>query len=137
MALANSLNPTFEGVALKVWEVTPAADNGSASKINASANVVAVGAVTNDANDWILLPAIGDVAIGHTIKIVCNAGGNFEMRTPVGSSTKINTVDCDVDQEYLCVDAETVVVSKVSDTDGWAAYDIPALGGVGAATVPD
>jgi len=30
-----------------------------------------------------------------------------------------------------------VVLRKVSDTDGWTAVDLPALGGVGTATIPD
>jgi hypothetical protein len=115
--------------------LTPDAVSGAA--ITVGVTNVDVGAVTTDANDWIVLPAIANVPVGHTIHIACNAGGNFEMRTPASSDTKINTVDSDGTQEYLCVDAEVVVVTKVSDTDGWAAYDIPALGGVGTATIPD
>jgi len=137
MAVANSINPTFEGVVLKAQAVTPDAVSGTAATINTTTNLVTVGAVTNDANDWIVLPALATVPIGHTIQIHCNAGGNFEMRTPASSGEKINTVDSDATQEYLCVDAEIVVITKVTDSDGWSAYDIPAAGGIGAATVPD
>jgi hypothetical protein len=130
-------NKISEFSATTAQAVTPNTDSGTASKILAGNTNVAVGAVTNDANDWIVLPAVADVPEGHQIRICCNAGGNFEMRTPATSGEKINTVDSDGTQEYLCVDAEVVVVTKVSTTDGWAALDIPALGGAGAATVPD
>ena len=137
MALSNSLNPSFVGLNCVAQEVTPAADSGASSNINAGTVAVDVKAVTNDANDWIVLPSLADVQVGHQIKIACNAGTNFEMRTPATSGEKINTVDSDGTAEYLCVDAETIIVTKVSDTDGWAAIDIPALGGVGTATIPD
>ncbi len=137
MAQSNTLNPTYDAIHIMAQAVTPAADSGASSNIQAGKTSVAVGAVTNDANDWIVLPSLADVQVGHTIKIACNAGGNFELRTPATSGEKINTVDSDGTQEYLCVDAEVVVVTKVSDTDGWSAYDIPALGGVGTATIPD
>lgn len=110
---------------------------GAGQTVTPNAARVAVTGVTNDADDFITLPALANVPDGHQIVICCNAGSNFELRTPAASSAKINTVISDGTQEYLCVDAEVVVVTKVSDTDGWAAYDIPALGGVGAATVPD
>lgn len=135
MATPNGLNPAFDTVTVKTQEVTPDAVSGGV--IRAGIEHVDVQAVTNDANDWIVLPSLADVRVGHTIRIACNAGGNFEMRTPATSGEKINTVDCDGTQEYLCVDAEVVMITKVSDTDGWTAVDLPALGGVGTATVPD
>lgn len=137
MALANGINPTLFGLNMKTKSITADDSQSSLNSIPASVVSVAVTGVTNDANDFIVLPAIADVQIGHQIRIACNAGSNFEMRTPATSGEKINTVDSDGTNEYLCVDAEVVIVTKVSDTDGWAAVDIPALGGVGAATVPD
>lgn len=110
---------------------------GSGNSIPPSVVAVEVTGVTNDANDFIVLPSLSDVMVGHQIRIACNAGSNFEMRTPATSGEKINTVDSDGSAEYLCVDAEVIVITKVSDTDGWTAVDLPALGGVGAATVPD
>lgn len=117
--------------------VTPNTDSGTASTIKAGVRAVDVGAVTNDANDWVVLPSLADVTVGHTIKIACNAGGNFELRTPATSGEKINTVDCDGTQEYLCTDTEMLTVTKVSDTDGWVATAQTALGAIATAVVPD
>lgn len=116
--------------------VTPAADSGAGSLITAGVTQVDVAAVTNDANDWIVLPAIAGVAIGHTIYIAANAGGNFELRTPAASNTKINDVDADGTQEYLCTDTDLIVVTKRTTT-GWTAVSYTKLGAVRAAVVPD
>jgi hypothetical protein len=117
---------------------TPAADNGPNTFINAGYTAVDVGAVTNDANDWITLPSLASVPVGHTITIACNAGTNFELRTPASSSEKINNVIADGAQELLMTDTQTVIVTKVSDTDGWTAYSRALAGGVIATAVtPD
>ncbi len=120
-----------------VETVTPDDSEGSGNSITAGVRSVAVAAVTNDANDFIVLPAIADVPIGHEILIACNAGGNFELRTPATSGTKINNVDSDGTQEYLCTDTDTVRIWKISDTDGWAAQSLTILGAVRTAVVPD
>ena len=117
--------------------VTPNNDSGAASTINAGVTAVDVQAVTNDANDWIVLPALADVPVGHEIRIACNAGGNFELRTPATSGEKINNVDADGTQEYLCTDTDTVRIWKLSDTDGWVAQSLTILGAVRTAVVPD
>jgi len=122
---------------LSAQSLTANTDSGAASSIVAGVCAVEVVGVTNDANDWIVLPSIADVPVGHTIKIACNAGGNFEMRTPTSSGEKINTVDCDGTQEYLCTDTEMVTVTKVSDSDGWVATGQTALGAIATAVVPD
>lgn len=109
---------------------------GSANLILPGVQNVAVGAVVNDANDWITLPAIASVPIGHTIVIACNAGTNFELRTPASSNTKINDVDSDGTQEYLCTDTDVVVVRKATAT-GWVAQSLTKLGAVRTAVVPD
>lgn len=137
MALANKINPNFDAVNMVAQELTADDSASVLNTIEAGRHAVAVTGVTNDANDFVVLPSLASVQIGHQIRIACNAGSNFELRTPATSNQKINTVDSDGTQEYLCVDAEVVVLTKVSDADGWAAFDIPALGGVGTATVPD
>lgn len=116
--------------------VTPAADSAAGSLITAGVTQVDVAAVTNDADDFVVLPAIAAVAIGHTIRIACNAGTNFELRTPATSGTKINDQDCDGTKEYLCTDTDMVVVTKHTTT-GWIAQSLTKLGAVRAAVVPD
>jgi len=137
MAQPNGLNPTHHAHQVLAQSVTPDDSVGTGNVIFAGKTAVDVGAVTNDANDFIVLPSLADVQVGHTIKIACNAGGNFELRTPASSGEKINTVDSDGTNEYLCTDTETVFVTKVSDTDGWVASALTALGAVATAVVPD
>jgi len=139
MAQPNGLNPELHGVKFKVFSVipddaTPAVTGQNA--IPSVARVVTVGAVTNDANDWITLPPIADVPLGHEITIQCAAGTNFELRTPASSNTTINGQDSDGTKEYLCTDTETVVVKKTLAT-GWIAVGYTALGAVATAVVPD
>ena len=116
--------------------VNPAADSGAGSTILPHITKVAVGAVVNDADDWIVLPAIANLPIGHQIIIACNAGGNFEMRTPASSNTKINDVDSDGTQEYLCTDTDLIIVTKHTTT-GWVGQSLTKLGAVRTAVVPD
>jgi hypothetical protein len=111
-------------------------NNGAGSTITAGVQQVNVTGVTNDANDWIVLPAIGSVGFGHTIVICCNAGANFELRTPATTNTKINDVDSDGSQEYLCTDTDMVIVRKHTAT-GWVAQSLTKLGAVRTAVIPD
>lgn len=126
-----------DSVEAGAFAATPAAAEGAGNMIPAGATAVDVGTVTTDANDFIVLPPIADVPVGHQIVIACNAGGNFELRTPAGSNTKINDVDSDGSQEHLCTDTHTVVVRKRSTAGGWVAQSLTKLGAVFTAVVPD
>jgi hypothetical protein len=134
MANPRGKYPKFKGVQLEVQTVKPDAVSGAV--ILPGVKSVAVSAVTNDANDWIVLPDIANVPLGHQITILCNAGGNFELRTPASSNTKINDVDSDGTQEYLCTDTDVVFVTKRTTT-GWAAQSITKLGAVRTEVIPD
>ena len=98
---------------------------------------VSVLAVTNDANDFITLPHLVSVPEGHRITILCNAGGNFELRTPAGTVEEINSEDCGTANEYLCTDTQVLYVTKISNTIGWEANAYTAIGAVATAVVPD
>ncbi len=93
--------------------------------------------LAQDANDWIVLPAITSVPVGHTITIVANSNGNFELQTPASSQTKINNVDADGSFEYLVTDATTVYITKISNNYGWEAHDFDHVGAIVAAHVPN
>ncbi len=126
------------GVIERPVKVTPDDSEGiSVNMIPHNRTVVDVQAVTNDANDFIVLPPLSSVPNGHRIIVLCNAGGNFEVRTPAASGEKIATEDADGSVEYLAVDAEAIIFTKISTTDGWQGIDLVAVGGVGAATNPD
>lgn len=127
----------FRAVNAAPFAATPDDAEGAGNSIPAGVQAVAVGAVTNDANDFVVLPSLADVPVGFSLLILCNAGGNFELRTPADSDEKINTVNSDGTAEYLCTDTDTIRVHKVSDTDGWVAQSIEVDGAVRTAVVPD
>lgn len=117
--------------------VTADDSESTLNTIQTSEVQVEVDGTTNDANDFIVLPSLANVNVGHTITIACNAGSNFEMRTPASSGEKINNVDSDGTQEYLCTDTDVVVCRKISDTDGWTAQSFQVDGSVRTAVTPD
>jgi len=133
-ALAHTI--TLNG-SFRAQSVTPNSGSETASVILPGVRCVDVGAVTNDANDFIVLPSLASVPVGHEIIILCNAGGNFEMRTPATSAEEINSEDCDGTKEYLMTDTQVVKVYKISDTIGWMAHPFTAIGAVATAVVPD
>lgn len=135
MSITNTA-PDLDGFHLKAVKIFPDAVSSSTASIPERARVVEVGTVVNDANDWIVLPPIANVPLGHKITILCNAGGNFEMRTPASSNTKINDVDSDGSQEYLCTDTHSIEVVKRTTT-GWSAVSFTKLGAVVTAVIPD
>jgi hypothetical protein len=141
----NNDSPVLDGIYFRPVLVKPAAVNAGASNdatqvgnsIPPKAKSVVVRAVTNDANDWITLPSLADVANGHEINILASAGGNFEMRTPT-TGEKINNINTgDNATEYLCTDTDVIRVFKVSNTQGWVAQSLTNLGAVRTAVVPD
>ena len=135
MALPQGNNPTVDGIWFRPRVINPDAVSGATVPYNCKS--VDVQTVVNDANDWIGLPTLADVPNGHVITICCNAGTNFEMRTPSASNEKINNVDADGTQEYLCTDTDVIRVVKMSSTAGWMGYSYTRLGAVRAAVIPD
>lgn len=140
MALPQGNCPTVDGLWLRPYLVTP--DDATPALVGQNAipagiKVGQVGTVTNNANDWVVLPSLADVPNGHEIIVLCSAGGNFEMRTPDASGEKINNVDSDGTQEYLCTDTDIINVVKVNNTVGWVAQSLTYLGAVRTAVVPD
>lgn len=138
-------SPTLDGVRFRPYigkarnddtgMTTDASSTGNS--IPPTAKSVSVESRETDANDWITLPAAADVAPGHEITILANAGGNFELRTPANSGTKINDVDADGTQEYLVTDTDVLIARFISSTVGWVVQSITKLGAVRTAVVPD
>lgn len=136
MAQPNGLNPSFDAIHIKAQSITADDSESSLNKIEAGRIGVTVAGVTNDANDFVVLPPLSSVEVGHTIKIYAGAGSNFELRTPASSNEEINEVDSDGTQEYLVTDTDTVIVWKINSTN-WVAQSITDLGAVRTAVVPD
>lgn len=123
---------------LDAQTVTPDdAEGVGVNVIDPTSRSVAVAANTNGVNDFIVLPALADVAIGHTITVVGNAAG-FEIRTPADSDEEINSENCDGTKEYA-VGANKPVhrFTKIDNTIGWMGQGFTAIGAVVTAVVPD
>ena len=99
--------------------------------------VVEVTGVVNDANDFIVLPNLAQVPNGHKITVLCNAGANFEIRTPAASGEEINSEDCDGTKEYLATDTQIHTFTKINNTIGWMGEGRTAIGAYTTAVVPD
>lgn len=120
-----------------VQNVVAAADSGAGSTILPGINAAVMTAVTNDANDWIVLPALSTVPNGFAIRVVAQADSNFEVRTPASSNEKINAQDSDGTKEYLVTKAQIHTFIKFDDTVGWVAHGVTALGAAVTPVVPD
>lgn len=98
---------------------------------------VAVGANVTGVDDWVTLPALADVPVGHCITIVSNSAGH-EVRTPTDSDEEINSENCDGTKEYaIAAGGEIHRFTKIDDTIGWMGQGFTAIGAVVAAIVPD
>jgi hypothetical protein len=121
----------------KAQTVTPDDAEGAGNTILPTTRSVAVAANTNDANDFIVLPALASVPVGYTITVVSNAAGH-EVRTPASSNEKINNQDSDGTKEYAIASGSQVHrFTKISNTIGWMGQGFTALGAVVTAVVPD
>ena len=133
----SQLYPPFAGANFKVKNITADDSDSTLNTIPAGVVSVNVVGVTNDTDDYIVLPLLETVQEGHEISIQCTTGGAFEMRTPASSTELINDKDCDGTLEYLCTDTEVLKVIKIDNTIGWMAHAYSAVGEVVTAVVPD
>lgn len=117
--------------------IVGAASAGVTNTILPSSTLVHVNGVTVDANDFIVLPPLASVPIGHRITVVGGAGANFEVRTPAASNEEINSEDCDGTKEYLFTNTQIHYFTKIDNTIGWMGNGYTAIGAVATAVVPD
>jgi hypothetical protein len=137
MAISNSLTPKLDGVEFVAVKLVADATDKTINSVPPLAKTVEVTGVVTAATDYIVLPPLNSCPNGHEIVLLCNAGANFEMRTPASSGELINGQDSDGTKEYLCTDTEVVKIVKISATVGWMAHGYSAIGAVVAAVVPD
>lgn len=139
MLTANSAGITMpKGYQTSSQQVEPTNSDGSSNTILPNTRNVEVIAPENDANDWILLPDITIVPIGHQIIIACNGASAFELRTTPASNTLLNSINADGDAlEYACIDEEIITVTKLSNADGWVATGTDNVGAITTPVIPD
>lgn len=113
--------------------IVAAADSSYKSRVPISASFVQVTAVTNDANDWIVLPT--GVGVGHRVRgwsVVAH-----EIRTQASSNIKINDVDSDGSQEAAIPATTLWEATYVSVAQGWVLVAWSELAAAVTAIVPD
>lgn len=137
MAISDGASPTLQGVNFEAQEIVADDAQGSINSIDPGVKSVKVTGVTNDANDFIVLPSLASVKDGHTITVLCSAGANFEVRTPSASAEEINSEDCDGTKELLATDTTILFITKINNTIGWMSEVRTAIGAYGTAVVPD
>lgn len=136
---SGALQHTISRTPVKGYQtVTPDdADGVGVNVIEAGVTSVAVGANVNNANDWITLPSLADVPVGHCITVISNAAGH-EVRTPATSAEEINSENCDGTKEYaIAAGGQIHRFTKISDSVGWMGQGFTAIGAVVTAVVPD
>lgn len=136
MAVANGVNPEFNGLTLKAVTLTPAAAASSVNSIPPSTCSVRLGANVNGVTDFTVLPALSSVPDGHRITIIAGAA-NSELRTPAASAEEINSEDCDGTKEALLTATNIYTVTKIDGTIGWMLEGRTAIGAYETAIVPD
>ena len=124
------------GIQVGVGQTLEAADaEGAGQTVVAGVTVVNVTTAANGVADFITLP--NDPTIGTVVKVMCNVGAAFEIRTLEAGNDTINGVDTsDGAVEYLITDGDMVIFTCIK-ADTWQAVSYPAAGGVRAAVTPD
>lgn len=128
--------PVIDGVSFTPVILIADDAQGSGNSVPPLTTVVEVQGVTNDANDFIVLPSLASVPNGHRITVIGSAGANFEVRTPATSAEEINSEDCDGTKEYLFTDTQIHYFTKIDNTIGWMGNGYTAIGAVATAVIP-
>jgi len=136
MAVANGLNPHFEGLTLGCITLTPDDSASSLNSIPPSVTCVRLGANVNGTNDFTVLPSLESVPNGHKITIIAGEA-NSELRTPASSAEEINSEDCDGTKEALLTATNIHTLTKIDDTIGWQLVAHTAIGAFVTAIIPD
>ena len=113
--------------------IVAAADSSRKSRVPLSASFVTVSAVTNDANDWIVLPT--GVRPGHVIRGWSVAA--HEIRTEASSAIEINSEDCDGTKEAAIPATTLWELTYINATIGWILVAWDELAAPITAIVPD
>lgn len=137
MAKSNSIYPTHDGIEVIALQLSPTSAAGVLNMIPPDVTSVFLKANVNGVTDFTVLPSLEDVLDGHTITIVAGAAAS-EVRTPSGTTDKINNVDCSDDAtEYLLTASGVHKFTKISNTVGWMGKGWTLLGASIGAVTPD
>lgn len=137
MAVSKGKYPNFEGMTLEPYFITPDDAQGTINSIPAEVRVVQLGANTNNADDFTVLPSLASVPVGHQITILAGTAANSELRTPASSGEEINSEDCDGTKEALLTAGNVYTCTKLTGTVGWCLVGHTAIGAFQTAVVPD
>ena len=135
MALSSGTNPVLDGVSLYENTITANTSDAGSNRIYPPTQNIVVAGVTVNANDYIWLPSLADVPVGHKITINNQSGSHCYLRTPAASGEKINDLDCDGTNKYPLTNTNVVEVVKRSAAGGWITMEHTNLGAA-VTTVP-
>jgi hypothetical protein len=125
------------GASFGTQSVTADDSDSALNQILPGINSVVVAGVTNNTDDYIVLPALADVPNGFQITVINSSGGACEVRTPATSDEEINSENCDGTKEYLLASTQIHYFTKISTAVGWMGNGYTAIGAVVTAIVPD
>ena len=136
MSVVNGSDPKLKGVHFETQVIAPDDSQEEANSIKAGVKSVRLAANVTDANDFTVLPSLGEVQNGDIITIIAGAA-NSELRTPDASAEEINSEDCDGTKEALLTATNIYTVTKIDDTIGWMLKSFTAVGTVVASITPN
>lgn len=96
MALANKVNPEFDGLRVEPIQLTPTDFSDEVNKIPPTCQSVFLKANVNGVTDFVYLPNLENVPDGHVITVVAGVAAS-EVRSADGTTDLINNVDCGTD----------------------------------------
>ena len=137
MSIVNGSAPRLDGIEFAPVQLVADDSDSNLNSIPPLATTVTVTGVTNDADDYIVMPSLGSCPDGHRITILASAASNFELRTPSASAEEINSEECDGTKEALITDTTVMTATKINGTVGWMLEGRTAIGAYATAIVPD
>ncbi len=136
MANPNGTYPKYKGVNFEAAILSPDDSESELNVISPGVKSVRLAANVNNADDFVVLPALASVESGHEVTIIAGAVG-CEVRTPASSTEEINSENCDGTKEYILAATQIHKFIKIDNTIGWMGHGYTAIGAVATAIVPD
>lgn len=116
--------PVLDGLRLTPYYIQADDAETVVNYIPFNRQVVVVSAITNNAQDYVSLPALSLVPNGHKITLFSSVTCNVKSQ----SGEKINNVDSSGGDMFVANAGFTFTVVKMDNTAGWVAFALSTLG---------
>lgn len=131
MPFPDSLTPVTDGIQFSPYYIQADSSHTVTNDIPLGRNAIVVSAVTNNAQDFVVLPLLSTVPVGHKITLLSSVKATVKSR----STEKINNVDSSGTDKFVIEAGNTYTITKMSNTAGWMAFALSSLGAQVAAIV--